>query len=236
MQPPARPPLAVAAVLAAALLAGAACRAADIALAAAPPASAQSAKPSVSSAQSTARPGPPRVAQPARVEASPLWKDLTPLHQKALAPLASTWAGLSEPHKRKWLAVSTNFPTMPPGEQARLHSRMAGWAALSPQQRSQARLNFAETQALPQDDKKAKWEVYQALPAEEKRKLAAGAVAAKPPAPSTAAALQPVPQQKLAKVPKAKKTDSRSPAIAVAPNQLDHNTLLPQPGALANQP
>ena len=65
-------------------------------------------------------------------------------------------------------------------EQAKLHSRMTEWAALSPQQRTQARLNFAETKQLSPDDKKAKWEAYQALPPEEKRKLAAGA--AKPPA------------------------------------------------------
>ena len=49
-------------------------------------------------------------------------------------------------------------------EQAKLHSRMTEWAALSPQQRTQARLNFAETKQLSPDDKKAKWEAYQALP------------------------------------------------------------------------
>ena len=60
-------------------------------------------------------------------------------------------------------------------EQDKLHSRMSEWAALSPQQRTQARLNFGETKRLSPDDKKAKWEAYQALPAEEKRKLAASA-------------------------------------------------------------
>ena len=77
---------------------------------------------------------------------------------------------------------------MPGAEQDKLHSRMTEWAALSPQQRTQARLNFAETKQLSPDDKKAKWEAYQALPPEEKRKLAAGA--AKPP--PTAAAVKPV--------------------------------------------
>jgi hypothetical protein len=103
---------------------------------------------------------------------------------------------------------------------------MTDWVALSPQQRIQARLNFAESKQLSPDDKKAKWEEYQALPPEQKRKLAAGAAsAAKPPA--TAAAVKPVPAQKLATVPRG--GDAKPPRIAAAPNQVDHNTLLPQP-------
>ncbi len=191
--------------------------------------------PAYSTPSSRTRPAPVRVAQ-AKAEAKPTWAELTPAQRNSLGPLAGSWAQLSEAHKRKWLAVSKNYPTMPPGEQARLHTRMAEWVALSPQQRSQARLNFAETNQLPVDDKKAKWEAYQALSPEEKRKLAAGAAAAKPPAPSTAAAVQPVPQQKLAKVPKAGKNDPHAPRIAGAPNQVDHNTLLPHPGALPGNP
>lgn len=182
---------------------------------------------------------PPAAAQrkpaPApRPESRPSWGELTPQQQQALAPLSGSWARLSEAHKRKWLAVSTSYPTMPPGEQARLHSRMAEWVALTPQQRTQARLNFFETQALPVDDKKAKWEAYQALPAEEKRKLAA---AAKPPAPPTAAAVQPVPRQKLATVPRANGNDTRAPRIAVVPEQV-HQHLAPvlPPPELSQQP
>jgi len=78
---------------------------------------------------------------------------------------------------------------------------------------------------LSPDDKRAKWEAYQALPPEEKRKLAAGA--AKPPA--TAAAVKPVTPEKLATVPKPRpRQDSKTPRIAAAPNQVDRNTLLPQ--------
>lgn len=166
----------------------------------------------------------------AKEEAQPAWAALTPQQRQALAPLAGTWKTLNEGHKRKWLALSENYPKMSPDEQALLHSRMTGWAALTPQQRTQARLNFAETKKLPAEDKKAKWEEYQALPPEEKRKLAAGATATKPPPPPTAAAVQPVPAQKLAKVP-SRKASARTPRIAAAPNQVDHNTLLPQPGA-----
>jgi hypothetical protein len=186
------------------------------------------------------RPAPPpvKVAQAPRPESKPSWNELTPAQKQALAPLANTWSKLGEAHKRKWLAVSQNYPTMPAGEQARLHSRMAEWAALSPQQRTTARMNFAETQKVPVDDKKAKWEAYQALSPEEKRKLAAdGARQAKPAAPPTAAAVKPVPPQKLARVPKAGKDDPRAPRIAVLPDAVDHNTLLPQqPGLLPHQP
>lgn len=151
------------------------------------------------------------------------WRELSPADQLALAPLAGKWDTISDAQKRKWLALSHNFPKMAPAEQAVLHSRMSEWAALSPQQRTQARLNFGATQKLSPDDKKAKWEAYQALPPEEKRKLAASA----PKPPTTAAAVKPVPAQKLLGLPKA--GDARSRRSGAASSQVDHNTLLPQP-------
>ena len=60
-----------------------------------------------------------------------------------------------------------------------LHSRMSDWVSLSPQQRNLARLNFNKLQSLPKEDKKAKWEAYQALSQEEKRLLSAASM---PPA------------------------------------------------------
>lgn len=163
------------------------------------------------------------VAKPAT---RPLWRELSASQQQALAPLAAHWDTLGEPHKRKWIALSANFPKMSGEEQAKLHSRMTEWVSLSPQQRTIARLNYGATRKLSPDDKKAKWEAYQALPPEEKKKLAAKA--AKPP--GTAAALKPVPAEKLAAVPKLQQRPaSKAPRIAAAPNQVDHHTLLPQP-------
>ena len=226
MIPPERPRSLTAALLAAIVAAGAA-------FAADPPPpvqSSQSSAPSVGTAPAVRPvPAPVRVAQAGTAESKPGWNELTQPQKQALAPLAGSWATLSEAHKRKWLALADSYPTMPPGEQARVHTRMAEWAALSPQQRNQARMNFAETQRLPAaDDRKAKWEAYQALPAEEKRKLAADG---KPLAPPTAAAVKPVPQQKLARVPKAGKDDSsRTPRIAVVPDQpMEPNSFAPQP-------
>jgi hypothetical protein len=175
------------------------------------------------------------VPQAVRAESQPTWTELTPQQQQSLAPLGASWKTLSTAHKQKWIALSANYPTLPAPEKQLLHSRMAEWAALSPQQRTQARLNFAETQKVAPTDKKAKWEAYQALPPEEKRKLAAGATAAKPPPPPTAPAVQPVPQQKLAKIPKSRKVEGDA-RIAVVPGQVDRNTLLPQQGVAPVQP
>jgi hypothetical protein len=200
-------------------------------------------QPAPAASQAQAQPaGTPR-GTPARMAASgvkagkqathPLWRELTPAQQQALAPLAPRWDTVSEPQKRKWLALSENFPKMSGAEQAKLHSRMSDWVSLSSQQRTQARLNFGETQKIAVDDKKAKWEAYQALPPEEKRKLAAGA--AKPP--TTAAAVKPVAPEKLTTVPKQRpRNEARTPRIAAAPNQVDHNTLLPQPAPAPTAP
>jgi hypothetical protein len=159
-----------------------------------------------------------------RVESRPTWSELTPDQQQALKPLASPWSGMAEAHKRKWIALSGNYRAMPPADQAKLHSRMTEWASLSPQQRTQARLNFAEAKGVPLDERKAKWEAYQALSPEEKRKLAARAPAKTPP---TAAAVRPVPSQRLANVPR-HSGDVKSPRIAAGPAPT-HVTPAPSP-------
>jgi hypothetical protein len=179
-------------------------------------------------------PAPKPAARSVRAESHPTWNELNPQQQQSLAPLAGTWRTLSESHKRKWLALSKNYHSMPPAEQARLHSRMAEWANLSPQQRTIARMNYAATQAVPANDKKAKWEAYQALSPEEKRKLASRAAAAKP-VPSTAVNVHPGATPRLARIPKPKKPESAA-RLAGIPGQVDQNTLLPQPGALPNPP
>ena len=164
-------------------------------------------------------------AQPAapRAQGKPLWIELTPDQQHALRPLAPSWNGMTESHKRKWLAISQNFRSLSPDEQAKLQTRMTEWAALSPQQRTQARLNFAEAKRLPADERKAKWEAYQALSAEEKRKLAAGAPKKTPP---TAAAVRPTPPQRFARVPHSSAT-AREPRIAAGPAVTQRATPVP---------
>jgi hypothetical protein len=104
----------------------------------------------------------------------PLWSDLSESQQQALMPLEPLWHTMNEPHKRKWLALSQNFDQLPSDEKNTLQSRMREWAALTPQQRTTARLNYIGAQKqIKADDKRALWEAYQALPEETKRKLAA---------------------------------------------------------------
>jgi hypothetical protein len=102
----------------------------------------------------------------------PEWAELTAEQKIALKPLFANWRFLGETSKRKWIALSVNFQMMAPAEQTKLHARMNEWVALSQQERTQARLNFAQSKQLPQSHKAATWEAYQALSQEEKAKLA----------------------------------------------------------------
>lgn len=182
-------------------------------------------------------PGPARPASAAasskavKTTAGAAWSELSAAQKQSLAPLSAQWGTISEAQKRKWIALSQNYPKLSPEEQAKLHSRMTEWVALSPQQRTQARLNFADTRKIPPDDKKAKWEAYQSLTPEQKARLAADA---KPKAAGAAAAVKPVAPQKLAKVPPKTTADPKERTrIAAPPNQVDHNTLLPQKPVVA---
>lgn len=170
-------------------------------------------------------------AKPVAVQtpSRPSWAELTPAQQAILKPLAPTWTSLREGHKRKWLQMAKSYPSLPVEEQAKMQGRMNEWVALSPQQRAQARLNFAKTKELSKEltpeEKKAKWQAYQSLSDEEKRKLAAKA----PSKPLGAApAAKPVAPQKLAIVPPLsdKQRGKAAPKIAVS------QSIESQPGVL----
>jgi len=128
----------------------------------------------------------------------PHWNDLNLAQQQALSPLSELWSTMTQAHKRKWLAISQNFSQLSNEEKSVVQGRMREWAALSPQQRSLARLNFADVKQLPQDEKRSKWEAYQALSPEAKQKLAT-----QQPAPilGAAPAVKPVSSHKLAAQP-----------------------------------
>lgn len=155
----------------------------------------------------TPAPAPKATASAAKsvlpVASKPGWIELNPQQQQNLKPLAASWDGISEAQKRKWLQISKNYPTLPPADQATMHSRMNEWVTLSAQQRAQARLNFAKTKELSKqltpEERKARWESYQALSPEEKKQLAAKGVT-KPAGAATA--VKPVAPQKLAALPK----------------------------------
>lgn len=155
--------------------------------------------------------------------ANSLWQNLTYSQKKALAPLAPHWAQISPAQKNKWLAMSNNFDNLSPREQAILHNRMADWAALSPNQRAQARLNFNETKTLGADQKKTQWEAYQALSQDDRKKLAAQQTTK---IQGAATASQPASPQKviplMGKSPPTESVSKTTPVIVI-----DKKTLLP---------
>ena len=160
-----------------------------------------------------------------KAEARPTWAELTPMQRHSLQPLAASWSSISEFQKRKWIAISRDMTKLPAPEQAKLHERMVDWVALTAAERSQARLNFAATKKLSTDEKQAKWQAYQALSEEERKKLAEDAPRK---LPGAATAVRPVPKQKLATTPFPSQSTPNAPRIATAPHQVDQNTLLPQ--------
>ena len=165
---------------------------------------------------------PAHKATPVR-DARPAWSELTPPQKEALRPLAEAWPSLSELHKRKWLVLSHNFADFSPQEQHKLQQRMRDWASLTARERAQARLHFAEVQQLPGDERRAKWEAYQALSDEQRRKLADD-ILLEPPR-GAALASRPVAPNKLTQPPAPKPDQVLQPRIDT--DQIHPKTLLP---------
>ena len=165
------------------------------------------------------------------LETLPRWSELSDAQQKALLPLKTLWPTLEVNRKRKWLVIAQNFPDLTESSQLLAQERMREWAALSPLQRSQARLNFAQTKQLSPDEKLAKWEAYQALNPEEKQKLPSSRL----PSPKGAAlAVKPISPAKLTTPPVKKEGQSSSPRIDTS--QLNPFTLLPANAQVTTRP
>lgn len=113
---------------------------------------------------------------PAKAEKPPTWASLTPSQRSALQPLQREWRNIGSDHKQKWLEIVAQFPIKSADERQRIQARMTEWAALTPEQRGNARLQFKQAQQLAPSDRQARWEAYQALPEAEKKELAARAV------------------------------------------------------------
>ncbi len=182
-------------------------------------------------------------ASPAKptVTSQPEWKDLSATEQAALRPLTANWDSMGLGQKRKWLSVAKDFDKLPAPQQAKMHTRMTEWTALSPQQRAAARVNFAEnrelTDGLTPEQRKVQWQAYQQLSPEAKRKLAessskasvAGAAPAAKPQPVLKK--EPTPEFGTAKVLAKAKTTPNSPApgkkISVASHVSEQGQILP---------
>jgi hypothetical protein len=142
-----------------------------------------------SAATSASIPGMP--AKGARALEKPLWRDLSPAQQVALAPLHPEWDAMEGARKKKWLEMSRRFASMNTTEQGRVHERMRQWMRLTPEQRSLARENYNKARKLAPGDKAATWESYKQLTPGEKQRLAQSAArknaasATSPAAPNT---------------------------------------------------
>jgi hypothetical protein len=118
-------------------------------------------------------------AAPVQAATKPLWTDLTPAQQQALAPLAGEWDKLNSARKSKWLAIGNKYASMKPAEQQRVQARMREWIKLTPEQRRIARESYARTKKLDPNQKSEQWQKYQQLPEEQKKKLASDAASRK---------------------------------------------------------
>lgn len=163
----------------------------------------------------TPKAAPPKAAprQPLLLvaeESGPVWNSLTAAQQQALEPLQQHWSTLTEAQKRKWISLAGGFQKLSAANQTKMQDRMAAWAALTPEQRNRARLNFAATRKITAPAKQEQWDAYQALSDEAKRALAARAA---PQAQGAAIAVRPASGRKFVRVPAAD-----TGAAATAPN------------------
>lgn len=164
------------------------------------------------------------------------WSSLSPSQQHALRPLEAEWGRIDSPRRSKWLEIADRFPSMSPAERARVQTRMTEWAKLTPRERGQARMNFREAQQVPAQERKAKWDEYNALPPEKRQQLAAKAV---PPARKPTSEVAADSSRKSNVVPNpsyAPKPKPVAPTVAQARPGATTNLITKRPNPPAHQP
>lgn len=156
------------------------------------------------------------------------WQNLTPAQRETLAPLERDWPGIEATRKQKWLALAARFRTLSVEERARITARMSEWARLTPLERGQARMQFEEVRQVPAPDRNARWQAYQALPADTRQQLAARAA-------SAASGSREATSGRLGKAPRdareAKSNVVPNPALAQPPKQVAPTLVQAGPGA-----
>ncbi|NUZ06156.1 DUF3106 domain-containing protein [Piscinibacter koreensis] len=154
------------------------------------------------------------------------WSALTPTQRQVLAPLERDWPSIEPERKQKWLVMAERFHTLPLAEQTRIQERMAEWAKLTPAERGHARMRFQEANRVAADERRQRWLDYQALPPEQKRRLAARAASA--PAAEAAApnALHPVLESS-----QAKSNVVPNPSLSAQPKTIAPTVVRAGPGA-----
>lgn len=149
------------------------------------------------------------------------WQQLSAQEKTALAPLADRWNELTEIQRGKWQQVARQFHQLPAADQIVLQERMSDWVALSPTQRNRARLNFNVLQSLSTEEKRTRWDEYQALSEDRKKALSASTLT-----PARTAAPSPKPQQSGTLIqPNLRSLPEQARKI---PADIDPHTLLPR--------
>ena len=158
---------------------------------------AQGPSPAPATAPSASQPTPSKLTK--KPDTKPLWNELTPVQQHALAPLAGEWNKMTLNGKEKWLVIGNKFAAMTPAEQERMQERMRDWVKLTPVQRRSVRESYTRAKKLDADKKSAQWKEYQQLSDEQKKKLSQAKlpkhVAALPATQSKAAPTIQLPQE-----------------------------------------
>ena len=174
-------------------------------------------------------PSPDHISAPAP-EKGVRWRELKPAQQAVLKPLEREWSTIGAVHKQKWIELSGDFPKRSPADQARIQARMADWARLTAEERGQARLHFQEAKGIDPNDRKARWEAYQALSPEQKQRLAARA--AHPAAVPASASVRPVrADAAMNREPQLKSNIVPNTSVAAAPKVVGPGVVQARPGA-----
>lgn len=127
--------------------------------------------PAQSPAAGAAIPAPPprRASMAAMLE--PLWVDLSPAQQAALAPFAPEWNTWPMAEKKSWVALADKLPAMSADRREKAQRRILEWANLSPEQRRLARANYRLAKERPAPQRVEEWHNYQSLTQEQREVL-----------------------------------------------------------------
>ena len=92
---------------------------------------------------------------------APTWAELSPQERATLAPLGAQFDRLDNQQRRKWRALAERARRWTPQQLRTAQSRMAQWAAMTPQQREAAREQAkAARQAHAGDERERSWEQW----------------------------------------------------------------------------
>jgi hypothetical protein len=160
---------------------------------------------------------------PVAAEEGPAWRSLNAQQRNVLQPLERDWPTIDASRKQKWLEIAARYPKLPPAEQSRISARMRAWSGMSPAERGQARLNYEEARQLTPQERQARWQAYQALSPEERRRLATRTVPPKNGEVPRRGPARDTPQNKSNIVP--------NPAYAAPRKAIAPTVVQAQPGA-----